>query len=108
MRGSWFWWRNRQRISYSGTPSLRRAQPGHITVCNHLTNTPALQEIHYVLSWQSTKHSRDVFRVFVFPVFTKCLGQSYSEAQDAGLHKGSSEVFAASMEEEHTGREKLI
>lgn len=46
-----------------------------------------------MLSWQSSKHSRDVVRGFVFPVFTKSLGQSCSEAQDAGLHNGSSEVL---------------
>lgn len=69
---------------------------------------PALQEIHCVLSWQSSKHSRDVFRGFVFSVFTKCLGQSCSEAQDAGLHNGRSEAFGSSTEEQHTQAEKII
>lgn len=59
-----------------------------------------------MLSWQSSKHIRDVFRGFVFPVFTKRLGQSCSEAQDAGLHNGRSEVFALSVGEEHTQAEK--
>lgn len=51
-----------------------------------------------MLSWQSSKHSRDVLRGFVFPVFTKRLERSRSEAQDPGLHNGSSEKFGA----EHT------
>lgn len=90
-------------------PLHRRATLGHISVCIHLTNTRALQEIHYVLSWQSSKHSRDVFSGFVFPVFTKRLGQSYSEAQDAGHHSSSSEVYGSSVEEKHTATEgKLI
>lgn len=50
------------------------------------------------MSWQSSKHSRDVLRGFVFPVFTKRLERSRSEAQDPGLHNGSSEKFGA----EHT------
>lgn len=62
-----------------------------------------------MLSWQSSKHSRDVFSGFVFPVFTKRLGQSYSEAQDAGHHSSSSEVYGSSVEEKHTATEgKLI
>lgn len=96
-------------MSQSCMPQHRRATFGHISVCIHLTNTPALQEIHYVLSWQSSKHSRDVFSGFVFPVFTKRLGQSYSEAQDAGHHSSSSEVYGSSVEEKHTATEgKLI
>lgn len=59
-----------------------------------------------MLSWQSSKHSRDVFRGFVFPVFTERLGQSCSEGQDAGRHNGSSEVFGSSMEEQHIQAEK--
>ena len=62
-----------RRISQSCTPSNRRALLGHISVCIHLTNTPALWEIHYVLSWQSSKHSRDAFWGFVFTMFTKSL-----------------------------------
>lgn len=93
-------------MSCSGAPLHRRPQLGHISVCIHLTKTPALQEIHYVLSWQSSKHSGDVFWGFVFPVFTKCLGQSWSEAQDAGVYNGSSEVLGSSMEKEHTQAEK--
>lgn len=46
-----------------------------------------------MLSWQSSKHSRDVLRGFVFPVFTERLERSRSEAQDPGLHNGSSEKF---------------
>lgn len=52
-----------------------------------------------MLSWQSSKHSRDVFRGFVFPVFTKRLERSCSEAQDSALHNGSSENF---VEHTHT------
>lgn len=59
-----------------------------------------------MLSWQSSKHSRDVFRGFVFPVFTKRLGQSSSEAQDAGLHNGCREVFGFSVEQQHTQTER--
>lgn len=55
-----------------------------------------------MLSWQSSKHSRDAFRGFVLPVFTKRLGQSRSEAQDAGLHNGSSEVFGSTLKEQRT------
>lgn len=74
------------------------AKFGHISVCIHLTNTTAHQEINCVLSWQSSKHSRDVLSGFVFPVFTKRLERSRSEAQDPGLHNGTSEKFGA----EHT------
>lgn len=90
-------------------PQHRRATLGHISVCIHLTNTPALQEIHCVLSWQSSKHSRDVFRGFVFPVFTERLGQSCSGTKDAGHHSSSSEVCGSSTEEKHTSTQgKLI
>lgn len=50
--------------------------------------------VHCVLSWQSSKHSRDVFRRFVLPVFTNVPGTAEV--------KHSSEYSSSSIEEEHT------
>lgn len=97
---------DRQHISQSCTPSHRRALLGHISVCIHLTNTPALREIHYVLSWQSSKHSRDVFRGFVFPVFTKRLGQSAVRHRMLVSTMAAVKSLGSSTEEQRTQAEK--
>lgn len=77
-----------QHICQSCKSSDKRPRLGHISACIHPTHTPALQELHCVLSWHSFKHSKDVFRSFVFPCLPNVSG---NPAGDAGLHSSSRE-----------------
>lgn len=96
-----FWPCDRQCINWSCVFLHRWALLGHISVCFHTHNPLALWDIHYELSWQCSKHSRDVFWGFVFPVFTKCLGQPSSRTQGTGAY---TEVFGFSVEEHNSHR----